>query len=114
MKIMQIIGNIGKTVEMKYTPQGKPVTEFSVAINTKKGESKETEWVKVVAWEKAAELIHQYAAPGSKIYISGTTKIDTWLDKSTGDARAQLVLTVDKFEFLGEARKKEADENYPA
>jgi single-strand DNA-binding protein len=100
MKVTHIIGNIGKAPEMKFTPQGKAVTEFSVAVNEGKGENKKTEWVKVVAWDKAAELLNQYAKQGAKIYVSGPTKIDCWIDKATGDAKAQLVLTVREFEFL--------------
>lgn len=113
MKITHIIGNIGKAVEMKYTPQGKPVTEFSVAINEGKGENKKTEWVKVVAWDKLAEILNEYAKAGSKIYLSGKTHIDAWIDKNSGEARAQLVLTVKDFEFLGDAKKKDTEEEQP-
>ncbi len=107
MKTMSVIGNIGKTVEMKYTPQGKAVTEFSVAVNEGKGDNKKTEWVKVTAWDKAAEILNEYAKPGSKIFISGSCKIDSWIDKNSGEARAQNVLTVREFEFLGDGKKKE-------
>lgn len=99
MKELKIIGNVGK-IEMKYTPQGKAVTEFSVAVNDKVKGEKVTEWIKCVAWEKVAEIIHEYAHVGDKIYVSGSCKIETWNDKSSGDARASLVLTVRDFEFL--------------
>ncbi len=99
MKELKVIGNIGK-IEMKYTPTGKAVTEFSVAVNENVKGEKITEWVKCVAWEKVAEIIHEYGRVGDKVYISGTCKIDTWNDKNSGYARASLVLTVRDFEFL--------------
>jgi single-strand DNA-binding protein len=112
MKRLKIIGNIGKEVVMKYTPAGKAVTEFSVACNEGKGDNKTTEWIKVVAWEKSAEILNEYAKPGSKIYLYGECKIETWKDKSSGDLRAQMVLTVREFEFLGDSKKKETDGEY--
>jgi len=107
MKIMTVIGNIGKSVDMKFTPQGKAVTEFSVAVNEGKGENKKTEWVKIVAWEKVAEILNEYAKPGSKIFLSGSCKVEAWIDKNSGEAKAQNVLTVREFEFLGDGKRKE-------
>ena len=110
MKVTQIIGNVGKKPEMKFTPEGKAITEFSVAVNEGKGENKKTEWVKVIAWEKTAEVLNEYLQAGSKIYISGKTKIEAWIDKNSSEARAQLVLTVSTFEFLGDGKKKDEGE----
>lgn len=106
MKEVKLIGNIGK-IEMKYTPQGKAVTEFTIAVNEGSGENKTTEWYKAVAWEKAGELINQYAGVGSKIYVSGKFKIDTWNSKE-GEARANLVVTVQNFEFLSQKKTEQA------
>lgn len=114
MKIMSVIGNIGKSVEMKYTPAGKAVTEFSIAVNEGKGDKKTTEWIKVTAWDKAAEILNQYAKSGNKIYLSGTTKIECWTDKNSGAAKAQLVLTVREFEFLSPAEAKTEQPAQPA
>lgn len=114
MKMLKVIGNIGKDPEMKYTPDGKAVVNFSVAINEGKGDNKTTEWVKVVAWEKSAEILNDHAKAGSKIYLYGSCKIDVWLDKNTGDPRAQQVLTVREFEFLGDSKRKEESDEYPA
>lgn len=111
MKTMIVIGNIGK-IEMKYTPAGKAVTEFSVAVNSKVGGEKVTEWFKCAAWEKSAEIIHEYAAVGSKIFISGSPKVEAWNNKD-GEARAQTVITVREFEFLGDKEKKQATNSDP-
>lgn len=105
MKEMKLIGNIGK-IEMRFTPQDKAICEFSLAINTKKGEEKSTEWFKVIAWEKAAEIINQYAEVGSKIYVSGLPTIEVWKDKASSEPRGKIVLTVREFEFLGKPKEQ--------
>ena len=74
-KVM-IIGNLGKDPEMKYTPQGTPITTFSVAVSrTRKGSDgqviDETEWFRVVAWERLAETCNEYLRKGSKVFIEG-------------------------------------------
>lgn len=107
MKKLEVIGNIGK-ISMKYTPEGKAVTEFTVAVNEGSGDKKTTEWIKAVAWEKAGELINQYAGVGSKIFISGKCRVETWSDKTSGEARASLVVTVRDFEFLGQKKSEQA------
>ena len=81
-KVM-IIGNLGKDPEMKYTGEGKPVTTFSVAVsrNWKSPDgqvSEETEWFRVVAWERLAETCNEYLHKGSKVYIEGRLKTRKW------------------------------------
>lgn len=106
MKRLELIGNIGK-IEMRFTPQGKAVTEFSLAVNEKKNGEKVTEWYKVVAWEKVAEIIKEYADAGSKIYVSGIPSVECWNDKESGEAKARMTLTVRDFEFLSKAKAQE-------
>lgn len=105
MKELKIIGNIGK-IEMRYTPEGKAVCEFSVAVNSKKGSEKVIDWFKAVAWEKVAEIINQYAAAGSKIFVSGVPTVEAWIDKGSSEPRAKIVLTVRDFEFLSKAKEQ--------
>src|SRR6476469_1922809 len=74
-KVM-LIGNLGKDPEMKYTPSGTPVTTFSVAVSrtwrTPEGENREeTEWFRVVAWQKLAETCNEYLRKGMRVYIEG-------------------------------------------
>lgn len=71
-----IVGNLGKPPEMRYTPSGQVVTNFSVATNreykTGNGESvKETIWFRVTTWGKQAEICNQYLEQGSKVLIEG-------------------------------------------
>jgi single-strand DNA-binding protein len=91
-----IIGNLGRDPEMRYTPTGKPVTSFSVAVNrvynTAEGERKEeTEWFRVSAWNKLAETCSQYLRKGSKVYVEGRLRTRIWEDK---DAQKRLDLEI--------------------
>jgi single-strand DNA-binding protein len=74
-KIM-VIGNVGTDPEMRYTPNGNPVTSFRIATsrsyNAQDGERREeTEWFTVVAWNQLAEQVNQYLAKGRRAYVEG-------------------------------------------
>ena len=71
-----IVGNLGKDPEMKYTPSGQPVTNFSVASNRSYNDAngqpvKETIWFRVTAWGKLAENCNQHLQAGSKVLVEG-------------------------------------------
>ena len=81
-KVM-IIGNLGSEPEMRFTPNGNPVTSFRVATNrvytTPEGERKEeTEWFTVVAWGKLAEQCNQFLTKGRLVYAEGRLHTHTW------------------------------------
>ena len=81
-KVM-IIGNLGSEPEMRFTPNGNPVTSFRVATNrvytTPEGERKEeTEWFTVVAWGKLAEQCNQFLTKGRLVYAEGRLHTRTW------------------------------------
>lgn len=78
-----IIGNLGKDPEMRYTPSGQAVTQFSVACNRTykdaQGErQEETEWFRVVAWGQQAEFAAEYLRKGAKVYIEGRIQTRQW------------------------------------
>ena len=80
-----IIGALGSEPEMRYTPSGKPVTSFSVAVSrgwrTSEGERKEaTEWFNVVSWGNLAEICNQHLRKGSQVYIEGRLQTRSWDD----------------------------------
>lgn len=83
---VQLIGRLGKDPEGKFTPTGKKVAHFSVAISnhwkTKEGEAKEyTEWVNVEAWGRLGEVCQEYLKKGSLIFVEGRLKTDRYEDK---------------------------------
>ena len=78
-----IIGNLGRDPEMRYTPNGQAVTQFTVAVNRNykdaSGEWKEeTEWFRVVAWAALAERTAEYLRTGRKVYVEGRLQTRTW------------------------------------
>ena len=82
---VQLIGRLGKDPEGKFTPTGKKVTHFSLAVSqrwTTNGESKEyTEWVNVEAWGRLGEVCQEYLKKGSLVYIEGRLKTEKYEDK---------------------------------
>lgn len=81
-KVM-LIGNVGSEPEMRFTPNGKPVTTFRLATNhtftTPEGERREeTEWFTVVAWNRLAEQCNQFLNKGRLIYTEGRLRTRNW------------------------------------
>ena len=101
-----LIGNLGGETELRITPNGKPVTNFSMATNsrwvTAEGEKKEqTDWFAIVAWGKLAESCNQYLVKASLVYIEGRVGLRTWTrqDGTMGSKQevvASKVLFLDK------------------
>ncbi len=78
-----LIGNLGRDPELRYTQSGTPVTNFPVATteswNKKDGDREEkTEWHRIVAWGRTAELCVQYLSKGRKVYIEGRLQTNEW------------------------------------
>src|SRR5262245_34569929 len=83
---VQMTGRLGADPEMRFTPQGHAVTTFRVASNrswrTAEGEShEETEWFRVVAWNKLAEICNQWLSKGSRVYVEGRMQTRQWQDQ---------------------------------
>ena len=84
-KVM-LIGRLGHEPEMRYTPSGRPLTKFQLAVNrswnSADGEKKtETEWFNVVTWGKLAEICNQYLTKGKQVYIEGRLHTRQWQDE---------------------------------
>lgn len=81
---VQLIGRLGQDPEARYTPSGKQVAKFSVAISNrwkKDGEVNEyKEWVNIEAWGRLAEICHEYLRKGSLVYLEGRLKTDKYVD----------------------------------
>ena len=83
MNKITIIGHLGRDPEMRYTPQGTAVTDFSVATSRAytdgTGERREeTDWFRVSAWRQLAELCNQYLQKGSLVYVEGRLHVRTY------------------------------------
>jgi single-strand DNA-binding protein len=107
-----IVGNLGRDPEMRYTPEGQPVTEFSVAVNrqytSRAGEKiQDVVWFKITTWGKQAEVCNQYLHKGSKVLVEGRLGYDrntggprAWNDKNTGEAKSAFELIALEVRFL--------------
>lgn len=102
----QFIGRLGKDVDMRFTPEGKAVANFSIAVGSdwrdKNGNKQEaTEWVNVACYDKLAELCSEYLGKGSQVYLQGRFKTEKWQDKQTGQDRSAVRIIADKIQFIG-------------
>lgn len=102
---VQIIGNLGADPEMRYTPSGAAVTNFRVAVNRpRRGPdgnfTDETEWFRVVAWEKLAETASEYLRKGSQVYVEGRLQSRKYTDKD-GIERTSVEIVANEMLMLG-------------
>jgi single-strand DNA-binding protein len=114
-KVM-VIGHLGRDPEMRYTPSGRPVTTFTVAVsrswNTADGERRsETEWFNIVAWGNLAEICKQYLHKGQQVYIEGRLQTRQWEDKE-GQKHKNVEVVANEMMMLGDRRdnSKKSDE----
>jgi single-strand DNA-binding protein len=116
-----IVGNLGRDPEMRYTPDGTPVTDFSVATNRKwtnqdGSQGEETVWFRVTAWRKLAETCNQYLSKGRPVLVEGRLNADketggprVWTGND-GKPRASFEVTALTVRFLGGPRGEGAAE----
>ena len=102
-KVM-LIGNVGTDPEMRFTPNGNPVTSFRIATNrvytASDGERrKETEWFTIVAWQKLAESCNQSLTKGQRVYVEGRLRTSTW-EGQDGQKRSRVEVVADRVLFL--------------
>ena len=107
-----IVGNLGRDPEMRYTPDGTPVTNFSVATNRKwnrpdGSQGEETVWFRITTWRRMAEVCNQYLQKGRQVLIEGRLNPDqatggprVWTGND-GVARASFEVTAETVKFLG-------------
>jgi len=92
-----VIGELGRDPEMRYMPNGRPVTSFSVATtrswtNAAGERREETEWFNVVAWGNLAEICKQRLCKGQQIYVDGRLQTRSWEDQEGRECfRTELI-----------------------
>ena len=103
-----LVGRLGQNPEVRYTPSGSAVANFSVATNEawtdKSGQKQErTEWHRVVVWGKLAELCNQYLQKGRQCYVEGRLQTREWADKD-GVKKYSTEVQAQTVQFLGADR----------
>ena len=101
-----IVGNLGRDPEMRYTPDGTPVTSFSVATSRRwtdaSGQAQErTVWFRVTAWRRLAETCHQFLAKGRQVLVEGEISTPRPYQGRDGEWRASLDVRAWTVKFLG-------------
>ena len=107
-----LIGNLGRDPEMRYTPDGTPVTNFSIATNERwtdqAGEPQErTVWFRISAWNRLAEVCNQYLEKGRQVMVVGILRADPEtggpriFERNDGSAGSSFEITARRVVFLG-------------
>lgn len=117
-----LIGNLTRDPELRYTPQGTPVCTFGLATNrswqpTTGERQEETEWHRIVAWNKLAELCAELLFKGRKVYVEGRLQTRNWTD-AQGQERTTVEIVIENMIVLDSKRKEgapaAAEEEYAA
>ena len=105
-----LIGYLGKDPEMKYTAGGTAISTFTIA-NTERwknsaGEPQEhTEWFNIKAFGRRAEVVAEHLHKGSRIFLEGRQRTESWDDKQSGGKKYRTYVYANKIEFLGESQR---------
>ena len=105
-----IVGYLGKDPELRYTPDGTPVSNFSVATTEKRkdrsGELQETTtWFQVALFGRQAENVREYLSKGSHVWLEGSLTLNQWIDKE-GATRGSLEVKASDIKFLSSSADK--------
>ena len=113
MNKVTIIGNLGSDPEMRYTPSGQSVTQFSVATNRRytaaDGERREeTEWFRVSTYGRQADVANQYLTKGQQVYVEGRLRSSAYVGRD-GQPRASLDVHASDIQFIGSRRDSDGE-----
>ena len=109
---VQLIGNLGKDPEIRFTPEGKQVATFSMAVNrtfkNKEGESiDDTQWFNIEAWTGLAKVVEDHLKTGDRIYIEGRLKTESY--EKDGETKYFTKVVIKDMIMLGSSRNGGAD-----
>ena len=102
-----LVGNLGRDPEVRYSPDGAAICNVSIATTSQwkdkaSGERREeTEWHRVVMYNRLAEIAGEYLKKGRSVYIEGRLKTRKWQDKDTGADRYSTEIVADQMQMLG-------------
>ncbi len=114
VNVVMVGGNLTRDPDLKYTPSGMAVSEFTVAVNRKvkrsgQEEREETIFVDVTAFAKLAEVCAEFLKKGRPVLVEARLAQDRWEDQKTGQARSKLYAIAEHVNFLSPASKDAKD-----
>lgn len=109
---VQLIGNLTRDIELRYTPKGSPVADMAIAVNRKWKDDQgqiheEVTFVDIGLWGKTAESCAKYLKKGSPAFVDGRLELQTWNDKQTGEKRSKLRVIAEGVQFLGSGQQQQ-------
>lgn len=107
-----LIGNLGRDPELKMTPSGVKVANFSIAT-TEKGKDgvEKTEWHNIVVFKKLAEIVEKYIKKGSSVYVEGKLITRSWKDPTSDQKKYRTEIIGYQIQMLG-GKSQESQYNY--
>ena len=108
---VNLVGRAGREPDVRYFESGSTVANFTLAVN-RRSRDEEPDWFNIEIWGKQAQIAADYVKKGSLIGITGSLKIDSWKDKSTGEDRFKPVIRVERLNLLGSKKDNETNNNY--
>ena len=108
---VNLVGRAGREPDVRYFESGSTVANFTLAVN-RRSRDEEPDWFNIEIWGKQAQIAADYVKKGSLIGITGSLKIDSWKDKSTGEDRFKPVIRVERLNLLGSKKDNQTNNNY--
>lgn len=111
----ELIGRLGRDAELRYTPDGQPVTGFSVATDrpAQAGTESETDWHQIVCWGSLAEFAGQYLAKGRLVFVAGRLTYRSWEGRD-GQKRRAAEIVANELILLDRKAANESEVAEPA
>lgn len=103
-----LMGNLTRKPELRYTPSGMAVCEFTLAVNRRYSQGNETKedvcFVDITVWDRQADNCSKYLDKGSSVFIEGRLQLDRWVDKNDQKQRSRLRVVAETVQFVGSRR----------
>ncbi len=106
MNTVVIVGRLGQDPEIKYFESGAVKATISVAVDRGFKENKVTDWFRVEAWARLAEIVGEYMKKGTLVSITGTLEVQRWTDQS-GNEREMPIIRAENIQMEGGKRENE-------
>ena len=114
-----LLGNLGQDPEVRYTAGGVPIANISIATSNSwkdknTGEQVEqTEWHRVVFFNRLAEIAEQYLKKGSKVLVEGQLRTSSWEDKNSGERKFSTQIVAREMQMLGSRNNMDSQQDSP-
>ena len=108
MNVFTAIGRLGRDAEVKYTPDGKAITTFAVAVDDGFGDRKVTSWIDCALFGDRGPKISEFIRKGDRIGITGSIRLDTYKTRD-GEDKSKIAMRVQDVTLLGDKREAGGD-----